>query len=330
LVLGGGGNLGALQIGQLRALAEREVVPDMILGCSIGAMNGAAFASDPTRGGVARLEAIWTDLAKGSAAVMPSSRVPNAVQMLRKGESLYSNDGLRSTIERFLGDRRTFEDLVVPFQCVATAVDEAREYWFDHGDLVEPILASAALPAVYPIVTIDGRRYLDGGVVNNVPLERAVDLGARRVYVCHTGLHGRPNPEVERPLDAALIAYWVTRNARLARDLAKDHGSTEIIVLSPGPRPDIRLDDFSHTGELVEQGYRHASTYLDDLEAERAAGRSMAERLNDDAHRLILELRGKVAERRESRTPLHPAPRTDPPEGGLATEDMATERGIAT
>ena len=102
-------------------------------------------------------------------------------------------------------------------------------------------------------VRIGGRRYIDGGVVDNVPLARAVELGAKRIYVLHVGLHGRPNAEVRRPLDAALIAYWIARNHRFARDLSALPKSVEAIVLPPGDRPDIRYDDFGQTTDLIEQ-----------------------------------------------------------------------------
>ena len=115
---------------------------------------------------------------------------------------------------------RTFADLVVPFQCVATDIDQAREVWFSEGPLIEPILASAALPAVLPPVEIDGIRYMDGAVLNDVPVTRAVGLGATHVYVLHTGTFDRPRPEPRRPLDVALQAYWIARRARFQRDLA--------------------------------------------------------------------------------------------------------------
>ena len=82
-VLSGGGNLGAIQVGMLRALAERDIVPDVVLGCSVGALNGAGFAADPTLAGVERLEQHWH--ATTSHTLMPSSRIPSAVQLLRKG-----------------------------------------------------------------------------------------------------------------------------------------------------------------------------------------------------------------------------------------------------
>lgn len=280
-VLSGGGNLGAIQVGMLRALWEREVQADVVLGCSVGALNGAAYAADPTGYGLSQLERVWRSAR--SPDVMPSSRIPSALQLVRRGESLYPSSGLRSSIESFLGGRATFEELRLPFQCVATDVDRAVEHWFTEGPLIEPIMASAALPSVYPMVHIGDRRFVDGGVVDNVPLARAVELGAKQIYVLHVGLHGKPNATVRRPLDAALMAYWIGRNHRFARDLAALPRNVKVVVLPPGDRPGLRHDDFSQTDELLEQGYRGALNHLEELARAEADEPGLAERLRLDA-----------------------------------------------
>jgi len=262
-VLSGGGNLGALQVGMLRALTEHGITPDVVLGCSIGAMNGAAFSLDPTLTGIDRLQEHWLD----GVTVIPPSRLPSVVQLVRKGESLHSNDGLRRSLELLLGPTRRFEDLSLDFECIAAEVDTAAEHWFHEGYLVPAVLASAALPAVFPVVTIEGRRYIDGGAVDNVPISRAVELGCREIYVLHVGRHGKPDAEIKRPFDAAMQAYWVARNGRFARDLAALPDGVEALVLPPGGRPDIRYDDFSHTEVLIDRGYDNSVAFL----AERAA-----------------------------------------------------------
>jgi len=309
LVLSGGGNLGALQVGQLRALAEREITPDVVLGCSVGALNGGAYAVDPTMAGVRRLEELWRSVQHEPDTLMPGSWMPNPVMLLRKGDALNSNEGLRTSVERFLGGHEIFEDLAVRFECVATDVDSGAETWFSEGELVEPVLASAALPAVYPMVTVGDRRYLDGGVLNNVPISRALELGARKIFVLHVGLHGRPTPQVRRPADAALIAYWIARNGRFARDLASLPNNVEALVLPPGARPEIRFDDFSRSEELMEQGYLNARDYLDRLDADDAdsTAAERAERLRADARAVVDELRGKVVGRWKGH-----GPRPDP------------------
>ena len=231
---------------------------------------------------------VWRNSA--GADLMPSSRIPSAVQLLRKGFSLHSNDGVRASLESLVGPHRRFDELQVPFQCVAAEVEAAVEKWFDEGEVIEAILASAALPAVYPPVVIDGVRYVDGGVIDNVPIARAVELGCRTIYVLHVGPHGRPDAEIRRPLDGALLAYWIARNSRFARDLASLPPRVEAIVLPPGRRPDIKYDDFSQTTELVSQGYRNSVAFLDERAAQLADRRRGADLLRP-IERLVLSAR---------------------------------------
>lgn len=261
-VLSGGCNLGAVQVGMLRALLEHEVQPDVILGCSVGALNGAGLAEDPSLAGVAGLERIWQGI--DVREVMPRNRLPHALALARRGESIQPPAGLRQMLLRtFLA--RTFSQLRVPFECVATDVEDASEVWFGEGALVDAVMASAAMPALFPPVVIGGRRFVDGGVVNDVPLTRAVELGATRVYVLAVGSFSRPRAATRRPLDAVLQAYAMARQHRFAKDLAAVPDSVEVHVLphgaGPGQAPP-RFDDFSRTDELIETAYRASDAYL--------------------------------------------------------------------
>ncbi|HET6952234.1 MAG TPA: patatin-like phospholipase family protein [Acidimicrobiales bacterium] len=258
-VLSGGGNLGAVQIGMLRALAERDIRPDLVVGCSVGAINGAALAEDPTLAGVARLERLWREL--DGKDLMPSKLLPNAVSLARRGEAIHDNEPLRRALESQL-TARTFEELAVPFQCVATDVIGVREMWFSTGPLIEPILASAALPAVYPAVEIDGVRYLDGAIVDDVPMSRAVELGARTVYVLQVGAFSRPRPEPRRPLDVAVQSYWIARHHRFKRELAAMPPHVDLHLLPTGQTPTMRYNDFTRSAELISVAYAASSDYL--------------------------------------------------------------------
>jgi NTE family protein len=258
-VLSGGGNLGALQIGMMRALLEHDVRPDLIVGCSVGAINGAGLAEDPSLAGALRLERLWRAL--DGKELMPAGWLPNPVAIARRGEAIHESHGLRRHLEQTL-TARTFEELAVPFQCVATDVVGVREVWFRSGPLIEPILASAALPAVYPAVEIDGVRYLDGGIVDDVPMSRAVELGARTLYVLQVGLFSRPRPEPKRPLDVAVQAYWIARHHRFKRELAAMPSDIELHLLPTGETPLMRYNDFTRTSELISLAYEASSAYL--------------------------------------------------------------------
>jgi len=330
-VLAGGGNLGALQVGQLRALSERGITPDLIVGCSAGAMNGVGYAIDPGPVGVARLEEVWDALARQPDLVLPGSWIPNPVQLLRKGPAIVSADNMRSRLEMFLGPVRTFEELAVHFECVATDVDSNSEAWFHSGELLDAIMASAALPSVFPMVTIEGRRYLDGGVLNNVPINRAIELGATRIYVLHMGQHGKPSHTVKRPVDAAMIAYWIARNGRFARDLATLPPHVEAFVLPPGERPDLKYDDFSQTAALIEQGYVNAVEFFAHQDRHREETTTVrAERLRRETRRVIDELRDKVPSLRSARGSQGYAELVDPDaahDNDVAHDDGDPDRG---
>jgi len=258
-VLSGGGNLGALQIGMLRALAEHDIRPDLVLGCSVGAINGAALAEDPTLVGVGRLERLWREL--DGKDLMPSGLLPGAVALARRGEAISDNEGLRRALEAQLR-ARTFEELAVPFQCVATDVLGVREVWFTSGPLIDPILASAAIPAVYPAVEIDGVRYLDGAIVDDVPMARAVELGAGTIYVLQVGAFSRPRPEPRRPLDVAVQSYWIARHHRFKRELEAMPRDVTLHLLPTGQTPTMRYNDFTRSAELISLAYEASSHYL--------------------------------------------------------------------
>ena len=261
-VLSGGGNLGAIQVGMLRALVERGIRADLVLGCSVGALNGAAYAADPTPEGIRRLEELWMSI--DDDEVMPSGWLPPSVMLARRRASVHDNAGLRAVIREALGVDR-FEALRVPFQCVATAVEPAAEAWFQTGPLVDPILASAALPGIFPLVQIGDTRYMDGAVVNDVPVTRAHELGARTIYVLHVGTLDRPWLDPKRPFDVIVQAYWIARRHRYHEDLAALPPRVKVVVLPVGSPPRLKYNDFSHSHELITQAFAATAAHLDAL-----------------------------------------------------------------
>lgn len=259
-VLGGGGNLGSIQIGMLRAVVERGEVPDLIVGCSVGSLNGLAMAADPSIEGVERLRRIWLEL--DADHVFPSSRVSGPWMLLKKAKSLYPADGLRDLVER-CAPHPNIEDYPIPYECVATNLHTGRARWFDRGEVVRPILASAALPAAFPPVEIDGDEYIDGAVVDNVPISRALFHGVDRITVFHVGNFERPRPQPKRPIDVLLQSFSIARNFRFDSDLARVPEGIDVTVLpgiDPGP---MKRNDFSRTSELIERAHAAAAAYLD-------------------------------------------------------------------
>jgi NTE family protein len=268
-VLGGGGNLGAIQVGMLRALISRGVVPDALYGCSVGAINASSLASDPSMAGVDRLAGVWRDL--DSDVICPPGRLSGLLLLTRRYRSLQSNEALRRLLESSLTYRR-FEETVIPVEVVATSLRTGQERWFTAGEVIPAVLASAALPAVFPPVEIDGERFIDGAVVDNVPISRAVVSGATRVYVLHVGNFDRPRPEPKRPIDALLQSFSIARNYRFQAETRLPPPGVELVVLPSIDPGGVRPNDFGKSGMLVERAYAAASAFLDAAEAQAAGG----------------------------------------------------------
>jgi predicted acylesterase/phospholipase RssA len=169
IVLGGGGLLGAAEVGMLAALVDSGVRPDLIVGTSIGAINGAAIAADPSAAGVDRLTQIWREVA--ASGLFAGSLLRTVGTLARTRTHLHSNLALRRLLEKHLTVRR-IEDLAVHFECVAASIERAAEHWFTEGPLVDAVLASAAVPGILPPVRIGHEHFIDGGIVNSIPVGR--------------------------------------------------------------------------------------------------------------------------------------------------------------
>lgn len=259
-VLGGGGNLGAIQVGMLQALTERGIIPDVLFGCSVGAINAVALAADPSPVGVARLVEIWSRL--DSEVVCPPGRLSGLLLLTRKYRSLQSNEALQRLLETCLTYRR-FEDAAIPVSVVATSLRTGRDHWFSAGDIIPAVLASAALPAIFPPVEIGGERFVDGGVVDNVPISRALASGATSIYVLHVGNFDRPRPEPRRPIDALLQSFSIARNYRFQTESAAPPPGVDLVVLPSIDPGQVRPNDFGKSSGLITRARAKVSAFLD-------------------------------------------------------------------
>jgi NTE family protein len=263
-VLGGGGVLGAAEVGMVRALFEVEVTPDLVLGTSVGALNGAMIARDPTPAVIERLTALWQDTSTARAiSDRPLRTVRRAVST---GTHLYSSAFLQQRLLEEFGEA-TFEDLPVRFQVCAANIERAAEHWFSSGRLVDAIMASAAVPGLLPPAEVDGEHFLDGGIVNSIPLGRAVALGADRVFVLQVGRIDRPLKPPRRPWEVARVSFEIARRHRFARELAEVPDGVEVHVLparGTSARDDSLLAhrDFSRVGARIEASYEASRDYL--------------------------------------------------------------------
>jgi NTE family protein len=266
-VLGGGGHLGAAEVGMLHALMTHGVRPDLIVGTSVGALHGAAVARSPLVASVEKLETTWSELA--GLGVLGSSWFTDATILLRTRTHMRSSEPLRRLATRLLGVE-TFEELAVPFQCVAACIERSAEHWFSSGPLVDAILASSAVPGILPPVQIGGEHFIDGGVVNSVPLDRAVALGADEIFVLHVGRLDRPLSVPRRLRDVAMVTFEIARRNRFVRELANVPDGVSVHVLPTGdPSPpayndltQLRYRNFRGSDRRIAWAYAATDAYL--------------------------------------------------------------------
>lgn len=257
-VLGGGGLLGASEVGQLLALVEAGIAPDLVLGTSVGAVNGALVAAEPGPAAVEDLRQLWTSLSRST--VFGGSPVQQLRMVARTRTALHAPDPLREMLTQRL-DGATMEDLPVPFQCVAASIERAEEHWFTSGSVVDAVVASCAVPGLFPPAEVDGEHFLDGGIVDSVPLGRAVTLGARTVFVLHVGRLERPLQAPTRPWEVAMVALEVARRHRFLRDMAAVPEGVRVHVLPTG----------EETAPLAVLRYRSTAAVSRRIESARAA-----------------------------------------------------------
>ena len=268
-VLGGGGILGAAEAGMLRALLERGTAPDLIVGASVGAINGAAIAADPTPEAAVRLGELWSGLSR--AEIFGTSLLAQAATLLRSRTNLHPETTLRRLLARRIPEGTRIEELVIPFQCVAASIERAAEHWFTEGLLIDAICASAAVPGLLPPMEIAGEHYFDGGLVNSIPIGRAVALGARTVYVLHVGRIERKLEPPRTPWEVGLVAFEIARRHRFHTELAAVPDGVEVHVLPTGvgrqPRysdlSNFRYRDLGRIGDRIERSYEATLAYLD-------------------------------------------------------------------
>lgn len=267
-VLGGGGLRGAAEVGMAKALAETDIRPDMVFGTSIGAVNGALLASGPFEAAVRDLEDMWQGLA--STGILRESVWGRVSNMIRHRTHLHNNDGLRELLVEWLPQRR-FEEFPIPFECSSACIETSSEWWFDTGPMIDPLLASCAVPSLLPPVEIDGRHYIDGGVVNSIPVSRAIERGATTIFVLHVGNIDTPLQVPRQPWDIAFVSFEISRRHRFHHDLATLPSGVTVHVLPTGGNPNAKYND------LAKLRYQHHDTISSRVEtAYRASSRFLA------------------------------------------------------
>ena len=266
-VLGGGGVLGAAEVGMLRALLEAGVRPDLVIGTSVGALNGSLLATDPELDVVDRLVGLWESAASGKD-VYGEGVVRQMSRAVRTGTHLHSSEPLRQRLADELGDV-TFDELEVPFQCCAASIERAAEHWFTEGRVVDAVVASAAVPGLLEPAVVGDEHFLDGGIVNSIPVGRAVEAGATRIFVLQVGRIERPLQPPRRPWEVARVSFEIARRHRFHREMdALPHQVAAYVLPTGGgsPRDDsiLAYRSFGSIRRRIEKAYVASAAYLEE------------------------------------------------------------------
>jgi NTE family protein len=257
VVVGAGGVLGAAHIGVGYALERHGFVPDMIIGTSVGALNGAIAAAHPDRA-APWLDHVWTQLRRRD--VYP-------LGYLSSRTSVFTDRGLRRLIARAELPSQ-IEQLAVPFTAVAMDLVTGAPVLLDQGDLQSALLASAAIPGMLPPVDRAGRTLVDGGVIAYVPVLAAQQAGAASVVVVATGPESsplRPTSTRRRAGAIAARAGLLLLHHQIERDLREVAQHIPTVVLPTGIEDWPAPWDFGHSQRLISTACRTAGRFLDEL-----------------------------------------------------------------
>eukprot|EP01032_Pedospumella_encystans_P006004 gene6004-7176_t len=173
-------------------------------------------ARDPSEAVIERMLDLWRSANESGREVYGDKPLRTVRRAVATGTHIYSAKPLKQRLVEELGDV-TFEELPVRFQVCAASIERAAEHWFSSGPVVDAVVASAAVPGILPPAEVDGDHYLDGGIVNSIPLGRAVQLGATRVFVLQVGRIDRPLTVPKRPWEVARVSFEIARRHRFTR-----------------------------------------------------------------------------------------------------------------
>lgn len=247
-----------MEVGFYRALEEFGIHPDLILGSSIGALNGAYLAGGMSASDLAGL---WRGFRLRQALSLNWSWLIDR----RRRPGFFSLAPLRGLLRRTLPATR-FEDLVIPLTIVTTDLDSGRAcYWEGHGDLIEPVIASMSLPGIFPPVEIDGRLHVDGGVANDTPLGKAAELGARSAYLIECVCAERCQRPLRGWADLLVRSFSIAVDGKYRAELV-NFGSTLVIYpVRPQLAEEIDLLDFRQSAQLIETAYTQTREFLETI-----------------------------------------------------------------
>jgi NTE family protein len=256
-VLPGGGALGGFQVGELRALAEAGVEPDLLVGVSAGAVNAALFAWHYGVDGAQRMETIWRAIRRRDLLRVHPGRI--ALAIAGRHPSFLDNRHGHQFLRRHLGGR-LIEQAPVRLAIVATDLSSGEAVAITSGDTVTAVLASTAFPGVYPPVHIEGRTFIDGGVVADIPLDLTLSLGAASVIIISVPpLAADPPPK--RPIEILLRASSLGVEAHGRTVLRRPPPTLRVVEIPASPSP-VTTFSVEQAAAMIELGHANTVAWL--------------------------------------------------------------------
>lgn len=303
-VLWGGGSLGAAQVGMLRALTSRGVRPDMVVGASAGALNGAYYAARPDAEGIEELARLWLSVSghdvyplsgpealRTLAGNLPFHPLRGALQafgtrnytfpfnplaflraMFGGRNHLFENQSLRRFLQRVL-PIENLEDARLPLSVLTTYVLSGRAVLLSRGPALPALLASTAMPAIYPNARIGNRTLMDGGVADQTVLDHAVNAGADEIYVLSAGFSCPLPAPPSTVIAMALHGFNLLSELRISASIRRNQRRAVIHVLPPLCPVEVLPIDFRQTADLIERATRSTLYWLDHHEPEPGLAR---------------------------------------------------------
>ncbi len=256
-VLSGGGGLAAAQVGALRALTEAGITPDLVVGSSAGAINAVGFAQDPTPANLGRMASGWAELTRRDVFPLRPDKIVAGLAGRRGGISDPSR--LARVLTAGLGSR--LEDAAIPVHVVASSLADGAPVVLSTGPAVPALLASTALPGVFPPVTVGGATLIDGQVATGCPIRQAEELGATESYVLPT----LPSADVSAQPARGAIAVFARALAHLfghSADAELRGAAGQVHVLAPPRPPNTHTTSFHSSAALIAAGYEHTARLL--------------------------------------------------------------------
>jgi NTE family protein len=283
-VLSGGASLGAIQVGMLEALYERDITPDLIVGTSVGAINAAFIGSRvPTVATARELGDIWRRVRRSD--VFPMSLATGFIGLIGRTDHLVSQRSLRRLVSRYV-NVDDLEDARVPLHVIAADLVSGREIRLSRGPAIDAVMASAAIPGVFPPVEWNGHELIDGGAVNNTPITHALELGADAVYVLTTGYTCALAEQPTGALGILLQSMNLLIQQRLVLEVEVLRDRAPLYVLPPPCPLDVQPIDFSQAAMLIERGRADTRAFLEEIAGGTSARRASrhVERLQPHGH----------------------------------------------